>query len=104
MGVLVGRGSPYPEEFRNDAVVLFRAAGGRRTCAAVAADAGVTGETLRSWVRQAEGQAGRAQGGEAVVEGRDAGLARLRKAGKEWELEREILRRAAEYSAKGMRA
>ncbi|PKT69134.1 hypothetical protein CW362_31215 [Streptomyces populi] len=48
----MGRRSPYPEEFRNDAVALFRAAGGRRTYAAVAADVGVTGETLRSWVRQ----------------------------------------------------
>ena len=43
-GVLVGRGSPYPEEFRNDAVALYRAADGRRTYAAVAADVGVTGE------------------------------------------------------------
>jgi transposase len=47
-GVLVGRRSPYPEEFRNDAVALYRAAGGKRTYAAVVADAGVTGETLRS--------------------------------------------------------
>jgi Transposase. len=48
-GVLVGRRSPYPAEFRNDAVALYRAAGGKRTYAAVAADVGVTGETLRSW-------------------------------------------------------
>jgi transposase len=50
-GVLVGRKSPYPAEFRNDAVALYRTAGGKRTYAAVAADVGVTGETLRSWVR-----------------------------------------------------
>ncbi|MEW2077279.1 IS3 family transposase [Streptomyces sp. NPDC013433] len=73
----MGRRSPYPEEFRNDAVALYRAAAGRRTYAAVAADVGVTGETLRSWVRQADEQAGRARGGEAV-EGRDEELARLR--------------------------
>ncbi|MBT1190437.1 transposase [Streptomyces sp. CJ_13] len=110
-GVLVGRRSPYPEEFRNDAVALFRAAAGRRTYAAVAADVGVTGETLRSWVRQADEQADPAHGGEAVVEGRDGELARLRaelgrlrKAEKEWELEREILRRAAQYFAKEMKA
>ncbi|KAB1982836.1 hypothetical protein F8144_29960 [Streptomyces triticiradicis] len=30
-GVLVGRRSPYPEKFRNDAVALYRAAGGKRT-------------------------------------------------------------------------
>ncbi|MFI8294194.1 IS3 family transposase [Streptomyces sp. NPDC085614] len=73
----MGRKSPYPMEFRNDAVALFRAAGGRRTYAAVAADVGVTGETLRSWVRQADEQAGRARGGE-VAEGRDEELVRLR--------------------------
>ncbi len=77
-GVLVGRKSPYPVEFRNDAVALFRAAGGRRTYAAVAADVGVTGETLRSWVRQADEQAGRASNGEATSESRDEELARLR--------------------------
>ncbi|MBW8799086.1 MAG: transposase [Streptomyces sp.] len=107
-GVLVGRKSPYPEEFRNDAVALYRAAGGKRTYAAVAADVGVTGETLRSWVRQADEHAGRDRGrGEQDTESRDEELARLRaengrlrKAEKEWELEREILRRAAAYFAR----
>ncbi|MFB0633492.1 transposase [Streptomyces sp. AB3(2024)] len=108
----MGRRSPYPEEFRNDAVALWRAAAGRRTYSAVAADVGVSGETLRSWVRQADGHAsrGHARGGEAA-EGQDeeltrlrAELGRLRKAEKEWELEREILRRAAQYFAKEMRA
>ncbi|WP_267882132.1 transposase, partial [Streptomyces sp. NRRL F-2664] len=68
----MGRRSPYPEEFRNDAVVLWRAAAGRRTYAAVAADVGVAGETLRSWVRQADELAGRGPGrdGEAA-EGRN---------------------------------
>lgn len=104
-GVLVGRKSPYPVEFRNDAVALYRAAGGKRT---YAADVGVTGETLRSWVRQADELAGR---DEPAAEGRDEELARLRaengrlrRAEKEWELEREILRRAAQYFAKEMRA
>lgn len=78
-GVLVGRRSPYPEEFSNDAVALWRAPAGRRTHSAVAADVGVTGETLRSWVRQADERAGRgpARSG-AAVEGRDEELARLR--------------------------
>ncbi|MCX4774491.1 transposase [Streptomyces sp. NBC_01260] len=57
----MGRKSPYPVEFRNDAVALYRAGGGKRACAAVAADVGVTGETLRSWVRQADEVAGRGQ-------------------------------------------
>lgn len=89
----------------------YRAAGGKRTYAAVAADVGVTGETLRSWVRQADEHAGRAHsGGGQNPESRDEELARLRaensrlrKAEKEWELEREILRRAAAYVAKEMK-
>ncbi|MFE2322125.1 hypothetical protein ACFXC8_55915 [Streptomyces sp. NPDC059441] len=72
---------------------------------------GVTGETLRSWVRQAVEHAGRDHGcGEQNVESGDEELARLpaensrlRKAGKEWELEREILRRAAAHFAKEMK-
>ncbi|MFF0220526.1 IS3 family transposase [Streptomyces vinaceus] len=77
----MGRRSPYPEEFRNDAVALFRAAAGRRTYAAVAADVGVTGETLRSWVRQADEQTGRAGGrsrDSEAAESRDEELVRLR--------------------------
>ncbi|MGD3109775.1 transposase [Streptomyces sp. YGL11-2] len=107
------RKSPYPAEFRNDAVALYRAAGGKRTYAAVAADVGVTGETLRRWVRQADELAGRGSSGEQAAESRDEELAllrakncRLRRAEKEkeWEPEREILRRAAQYFAKEMRA
>ncbi|MET8411258.1 IS3 family transposase [Streptomyces sp. NPDC005195] len=75
----MGRKSPYPVEFRNDAVALYRAGGGKRTYAAVAADVGVTGETLRSWVRQADEVADRGQvGGEEAAEDRDEELARLR--------------------------
>lgn len=40
--VEVGRQSLYPEEFRKDAVALYRAADGKRTYAAVAADLGIT--------------------------------------------------------------
>jgi transposase len=46
--VEVGRQSLYTEEFRKDAVALYRAADGKRTYAAVAADVGVSGETLRT--------------------------------------------------------
>ncbi len=43
----MGRKSPYPEEFRKDAVALYRAAAGKRTYSAVAADLGITAESLR---------------------------------------------------------
>ncbi|MCX5233082.1 transposase [Streptomyces sp. NBC_00233] len=65
----MGRRSPYPAEFRNGAVALYRAAGGKRTYAAVAADVGVTGETLRSWLRQADEHAGRTHGHDEQSQG-----------------------------------
>jgi transposase len=46
--VQVGRKCPYPEEFRRDAVALYRAAAGKRTYAAVAADFGITAESPRT--------------------------------------------------------
>ncbi len=64
----MGRRCPYPEEFRKDAVALYRAAAGKRTYAAVAADLGITAESLRTWVRKDEAQAvpgRRDTGGEA---------------------------------------
>ncbi|MEU5306594.1 transposase [Streptomyces noursei] len=101
----MGRQSPYPEEFRKDAVALWRASGGTRRYAAVAAELGITGETLRTWVRK--DNAGQQAPGGAGPEGPAEEPARLRaenarllKAEKEWQLEREILRRAAAYFAR----
>ncbi|MBY8820131.1 IS3 family transposase [Streptomyces cinereoruber] len=72
----MGRKSPYPEEFRKDAVALYRAAAGKRTYAAVAADPGITAESLRTWVRKDEARAvpGRRDAGGSEAED----LARLR--------------------------
>jgi transposase len=86
---------------------LYRASDGKRTYAAVAADLGITGETLRTWVRKDTAQPAperRDDGGgvspaEEVARLR-AENARLLKAEKEWQLEREILRRAAAYFAR----
>ncbi|PWI04923.1 hypothetical protein DIZ27_42310 [Streptomyces sp. NWU339] len=103
--VQVGRKSPYPEEFRKDAVALYRAAGGKRTCAAVAADLGITAESLRTWVRKDQSQAAPEHRGTGLSAAEEparlrAENARLLKAEKEWQLEREILRRAAAYFAR----
>jgi transposase len=77
---------------------------------AVAADLGITRETLRLWVRAAEGGGQAAAGGSGQGGSQEAEVARLRaenarllKAEKEWQLEREILRRAAQYFAKEMK-
>lgn len=101
----MGRKSPYPEQFRKDAVALYRAAAGKRTYAVVAADLGITAESLRTWVRKDEAQAapvGRDGSVSAVEElpRLRAENARLLKAEKDWHLEREILRRAAAYFAR----
>lgn len=94
----MGRPSKYSDEFRWDAVTLVRSTG--RTVESVAVELGVNRETLRTWVRRSE-QADTASGGLGADE--RAELARLRKAEKEWQLEREILRRAAQYFAKEMK-
>jgi transposase len=86
---------------------LYRAADGERTYAAVAADLGISRETLRTWVRKDTARNGRSQerstdAGETEADQLTrlrAENARLRGAEKEWQLEREILRRAAAYFA-----
>ncbi|KOS56691.1 transposase [Rhodococcus rhodochrous KG-21] len=107
----MGRQSQYTQEFRRDAVALYRAGGGTRTYAAVASDLGISGETLRTWVRKdnnsAQNSAATTGDGSKTAADEFARLraenARLRSAEKEWELEREILRRAAPYFAQEMK-
>ncbi|MFJ7494318.1 transposase [Streptomyces sp. NPDC097727] len=70
----MARPSKYSAEFRCDAIALWRASAGRRTFKDVAADLNVNPETLRNWVRDADGRpvaAGASQDTEAE-------LARLR--------------------------
>lgn len=84
--------------------MLYRAGGGERTCAVVAAELGITGEALRAWVRKDAGaNAPAVRGGSGPGKQADeparlrAENARLVKAEKEWQPEREIPRRAAAY-------
>lgn len=99
----------YPLEFKADAVALYLSDPGR-TLASVAEDLGISRETLRNWVRQAQadGSAGAKERGpvkkpargplssDDVLEEENKQLkARIRKL----ELERDILRRAAKYFA-----
>jgi transposase len=109
----VARPSRYGPEFKADALALWRASDGRRTFKDVAADLNLNAQTLRSWVRDSEGRGAR-HGHAAPVPAFDgdgggelarlrADNARLLKAEMEWQLEREILRRAAQYFAKEMK-
>ncbi|MEW1914369.1 transposase [Kitasatospora sp. NPDC085895] len=63
-------------EFRSDAVALWRASEGRRTFKDGAADLHVTPETLRTWVRDADGSPGGA--GRSGPQSLEAENARLR--------------------------
>ncbi|MGA5873960.1 IS3 family transposase [Streptomyces cinereoruber] len=95
----------YPAEFKADAVALYRSRLGA-TVKSVAADLGVNTETLRNWIKAADGHrpgahsappaAAQAGGGDAQAE-----LAAARKRIRELEEERDILRKAARYFANG---
>ncbi|MFE2839440.1 IS3 family transposase [Streptomyces mirabilis] len=81
----MARPSKYSAEFRSDAIALWRASAGRRTFKDVAADLNVTPETLRTWVRDADGRsasAGASQDTEAELARLRAENARLAKAEK----------------------
>ncbi|MEU5437228.1 transposase [Streptomyces sp. NPDC020719] len=93
----------YPAEFKADAVALYRSRPGA-TIKSVAADLGVNTETLRNWIRAADG---RRTGGHAVPrpavpaagDGLEAEVVALRRRVRELEEEREILQKAAKYFA-----
>jgi len=93
----VPRPSKYPEQFRRDAVELVCSSD--RPLRQVARELGVNHETLRGWVTAAKKVD--QVGGELSAEERDE-LRRLRNKVAELELEKEILRKAAQYFAKEM--
>jgi transposase len=93
-----GRPSVYSQEFRRDAIELVRSSG--RPIAQIADELGVNRETLRGWVRYAEKRDALAEVG--VGQGELDELARLRRENAELKIEREILRKAAQYFAKEM--
>jgi transposase len=93
----------YPAEFKADAVALCRSRPGA-TIKSVAADLGVNTETLRSWIRAADGRRAGSHvthqaAGPAASTSLEAENAALRKQNAELRQEREILRRAAKYFA-----
>ena len=90
----MGRPQRYPDEFRREAVELYRSSD--RSRAGVAKSLGISDGSLAAWVKEFE----RAQQPGAFDASERAGLARLRKENAALKLDREISRKAAAYFAR----
>ena len=85
----------YPPEFKAEAVQLVQSSG--RSISQIAKDLGVSGNSLRNWVKQAQIDQGERQG--LTTEEREE-LRKLRKENRVLRQEREILRKAAAFFAR----
>jgi transposase len=85
--------APYPPAFKDEAVRLVLS--GDKSIAAIALDLGVSDPTLRSWVRQAEIDAGTRDG---LTTSERIELAQLRREVRVLKQERDILKSAMSWS------
>jgi transposase len=83
--------APYPPEFRAEAIRLARTSG--KPHAEIARELGMTGETLRLWLKQADLDAGKRSDGLTSDEQEE--VRRLRREHRILRAEREILKQAA---------
>ena len=88
---------PYPTEFRARAVEMIRTSG--KTIDEISRDLGVSDQTLRNWVRQADADAGRGLKGD-LTSTEKAELHALKRENRILREEREILKKAAAFVAK----
>ena len=87
---------PYPLEFRQEAVRLTRESG--KPSSQIVRDLGVSYESLRHWIKQADLDTGR-RGDGLTTEEREE-LRRLRRENRILREEREILKKAAAFFAR----
>jgi transposase len=87
----------FTTEFKAEAVRLVRDSG--KSVPTVARELDLTETALRSWVRQAEVDAGRGAPGALTSEEREE-LGRLRRETRTLRMERDILKKAAAFFAK----
>lgn len=90
----MGRPSKYPEEFRREAVQLYRSSDRPRR--QIAESLGISDTSLAKWVKEYE----RSSEPGALDADERAELARLRKENSDLRMDREILRKAAAYFAR----
>ena len=88
--------SPYPPEFRAEAVRLVREGG--RNPEQLGRDLGCSGQVIRNWLRQADLDAGRRSDGLTTAEREE--LRRLRAENRVLRMERDLLKKAAAFFAK----
>ena len=87
---------PYPPEFRAEAVRLARSA--EQPLTRTARDLGVSLETLRAWIKQADLDSGQRTDGLTTAEREE--LTRLRRENRTLRMEREILVKASAFFAR----
>ena len=85
----------YPPQFKAEAVQLVRSSG--RSISQIAKDLGVSGNSLRTWVKQSEIDQGEREG---LTSDEREELRRLRRENKVLKQEREFLKKAAAFFAK----
>ena len=87
--------APYPLDFRREAVELLRRSG--KTVPQLAAELGISPQSLRNWARQIDVDEGKAQG---LSSDEREELRRLRRELRTVTEEREILKKAAAFFAR----